>query len=106
MMPGEISPGGVGSGLYGLLMIAMIAVFLDGLMVGRTPEFLRKQIAARRMRMTHVALYCPLLPGHAVRPAHPPNARIGSATTRRALNPREIRVESARVPLPGRSTCR
>ena len=55
MMLGEISPGGVGSGLYGLLMIALIAVFLGGLMVGRTPEFLRKQIAARQM--THVALY-------------------------------------------------
>ena len=55
MMLGEISPGGVGSGLYGLLMVALIAVFLGGLMVGRTPEFLRKQITARQM--THVALY-------------------------------------------------
>ena len=55
MMLGEISPGGVGSGLYGLLMIALIAVFLGGLMVGRTPEFVRKQITARQM--THVALY-------------------------------------------------
>ena len=60
MMLGEISPGGVGSGLYGLLMIAMIAVFLGGLMVGRTPEFLRKQIAARQM--THAALYYPAMP--------------------------------------------
>jgi len=55
MMLGEISPGGVGSGLYGLLVVALIAVFLGGLMVGRTPEFLRKQITARQM--THVALY-------------------------------------------------
>jgi len=54
-MLGEISPGGIGSGLYGLLMVALIAVFLGGLMVGRTPEFLRKQITARQM--THVALY-------------------------------------------------
>jgi K+-transporting ATPase KdpA subunit len=55
MMLGEISPGGVGSGLYGLLMIAIIAVFLGGLMVGRTPEFLRKRIGGREM--TQVALY-------------------------------------------------
>lgn len=55
MMLGEISPGGVGSGLYGLLMIALIAVFLGGLMVGRTPEFLRKQISSHEMRQ--VALY-------------------------------------------------
>ena len=55
MMLGEVSPGGVGSGLYGLLMIAIIAVFLGGLMVGRTPEFLRKRIGGRQM--THVALY-------------------------------------------------
>jgi K+-transporting ATPase KdpA subunit len=55
MMLGEIAPGGVGSGLYSLLMIAMIAVFLGGLMVGRTPEFLRKRIGGREM--TQVALY-------------------------------------------------
>ena len=55
MMLGEIAPGGVGSGLYGLLMIALIAVFLGGLMVGRTPEFLRKRIGGREM--TQVALY-------------------------------------------------
>jgi K+-transporting ATPase ATPase A chain len=55
MMLGEIAPGGVGSGLYGLLMIALIAVFLGGLMVGRTPEFVRKRIGGREM--TQVALY-------------------------------------------------
>lgn len=55
MMLGEIAPGGVGSGLYGLLMVALIAVFLGGLMVGRTPEYLRKRIGGREM--TQVALY-------------------------------------------------
>jgi K+-transporting ATPase ATPase A chain len=55
MMLGEISPGGAGSGLYGLLMIAMLAVFLGGLMTGRTPEYLRKRIRSREI--TLVALY-------------------------------------------------
>jgi K+-transporting ATPase KdpA subunit len=55
MMLGEISPGGVGSGLYGLLMVVLIAVFLGGLMISRTPEDLGKRIRAPEMRM--VALY-------------------------------------------------
>ena len=55
MMLGEISPGGVGSGLYGLLMVVLIAGFLGGLMISRTPEFLRKRIRAPEMRM--IALY-------------------------------------------------
>ena len=44
MMLGEIAPGGVGSGLYGMLMLAVVTVFLSGLMVGRTPEYLGKKI--------------------------------------------------------------
>jgi K+-transporting ATPase KdpA subunit len=55
MMLGEISPGGVGSGLYGLLMVVLIAGFLGGLMISRTPEFLRKRIRAPEIRL--VALY-------------------------------------------------
>ncbi|MFZ0159890.1 MAG: potassium-transporting ATPase subunit KdpA [Kineosporiaceae bacterium] len=51
MMTGEIAPGGVGSGLYGMLMIAVIAVFVAGLMVGRTPEYLGKKIQAREMKL-------------------------------------------------------
>ena len=44
MMLGEVAPGGVGSGLYGMLMLAIVTVFLSGLMVGRTPEYLGKKI--------------------------------------------------------------
>ena len=55
MMLGEIAPGGVGSGLYGMLMLAILTVFLAGLMVGRTPEYLGKKIGQREIVL--VALY-------------------------------------------------
>ncbi|MFJ6530485.1 potassium-transporting ATPase subunit KdpA [Streptomyces longwoodensis] len=51
MMLGEIAPGGVGSGLYGMLIMAVIAVFIAGLMVGRTPEYLGRKIGAREMKL-------------------------------------------------------
>ncbi|MET0724772.1 MAG: potassium-transporting ATPase subunit KdpA, partial [Leifsonia sp.] len=51
MMLGEVAPGGVGAGLYGLLVIAIIAVFLAGLMVGRTPEYLGKKIGTREIKL-------------------------------------------------------
>jgi len=51
MMLGEVAPGGVGSGLYGLLILAVITVFVAGLMVGRTPEYLGKKIGAREMKL-------------------------------------------------------
>ncbi|MGV9420769.1 potassium-transporting ATPase subunit KdpA [Streptomyces sp. NPDC003674] len=51
MMLGEIAPGGTGSGLYGMLIMAVIAVFISGLMVGRTPEYLGKKIGAREMKL-------------------------------------------------------
>ncbi|MEU0270711.1 potassium-transporting ATPase subunit KdpA [Streptomyces sp. NPDC006307] len=51
MMLGEIAPGGVGSGLYGMLIMAVIAVFIAGLMVGRTPEYLGKKISTREIRL-------------------------------------------------------
>lgn len=60
MMLGEISPGGGGSGLYALIIVALIAVFLGGLMVGRTPEYLGKRI--RRREMTFLALYSLTMP--------------------------------------------
>jgi K+-transporting ATPase ATPase A chain len=53
---GEITPGGVGSGLYGMLMFAVIAVFIAGLMVGRTPEYLGKKIEPKEMKMAALAL--------------------------------------------------
>ncbi len=48
---GEIAPGGVGSGLYGMLIMAIIAVFIAGLMVGRTPEYLGKKIGTREIKL-------------------------------------------------------
>lgn len=60
MMLGEISPGGVGSGLYGMLMIAILSVFIAGLMVGRTPEYLGKRIGVKEI--TKVCLYILVMP--------------------------------------------
>ncbi|MEU2338575.1 potassium-transporting ATPase subunit KdpA [Streptomyces sp. NPDC013172] len=51
MQLGEIAPGGTGSGLYGMLIMAVIAVFIAGLMVGRTPEYLGKKIGAREIKL-------------------------------------------------------
>jgi potassium-transporting ATPase potassium-binding subunit len=51
MMLGEVAPGGVGAGLYGILVLAIIAVFVAGLMVGRTPEYLGKKIGPREMKL-------------------------------------------------------
>ena len=48
MMLGEVAPGGIGSGLYGMLVLAVVTVFVAGLMVGRTPEYLGKKIRAPR----------------------------------------------------------
>lgn len=60
MMLGEVTPGGVGSGLYGMLVMAVLAVFLAGLMVGRTPEYLGKKIG--RQQITLVGLYVLTMP--------------------------------------------
>jgi len=51
MMLGEIAPGGVGSGLYGMLVLAVITVFIAGLLVGRTPEYLGKKIGPREIKL-------------------------------------------------------
>ena len=53
---GEILPGGTGSGLYGMLVMAIITVFIAGLMVGRTPEYLGKKIEAREMKLAMLAV--------------------------------------------------
>ncbi|MFN8111241.1 MAG: potassium-transporting ATPase subunit KdpA [Thermoleophilia bacterium] len=56
MMLGEVSPGGVGSGLYTMLLFAVIAVFIAGLMIGRTPEYLGKRIRAREVKLSMLAV--------------------------------------------------
>lgn len=61
MQLGEVIFGGAGSGLYGLLMFAIVAVFLAGLMVGRTPEYLGKKIEAYEVKMAAIALLVPCL---------------------------------------------
>jgi K+-transporting ATPase ATPase A chain len=57
---GEIAPGGIGAGMYGLLILAIVTVFVGGLMVGRTPEYLGKKI--RPIEMKYAALYFLVLP--------------------------------------------
>ena len=59
-MLSEVSPGGVGSGLYGMLVLAILSVFIAGLMVGRTPEYLGKRIEPREMKL--VTLYILVVP--------------------------------------------
>ena len=54
MMLGEVAPGGVGSGLYGILIMAVVAVFIAGLMVGRTPEYLGKKLGAREVKLASI----------------------------------------------------
>jgi len=62
MMLGEISPGGTGSGLYTILIYAVIAVFIGGLMIGRTPEYLGKKIQAREVKLAGLgALVMPII---------------------------------------------
>jgi K+-transporting ATPase ATPase A chain len=62
MMTGEVIFGGPGSGLYGMLLLVVLAVFIAGLMVGRTPEYLGKQIQAHEVKLASVgALFVPLL---------------------------------------------
>ncbi|MBU3889622.1 potassium-transporting ATPase subunit KdpA [Methylosinus sporium] len=56
MLMGSIAPGGVGAGLYGFLVLVVIAVFVAGLMVGRTPEYLGKKIETREMKLAMLAV--------------------------------------------------
>jgi K+-transporting ATPase ATPase A chain len=60
IMLGEVDPGGVGTGLYGMLILVFITVFIAGLMVGRTPEYLGKKIRAREVKLA--AIYILILP--------------------------------------------
>lgn len=83
MQLGEVAPGGTGSGLYGILVLAVITVFVAGLMVGRTPEYLGKKITPREIKFAaSYFLVTPLivLLGTAVAMAMPPQ-RAGMANT-------------------------
>jgi potassium-transporting ATPase potassium-binding subunit len=83
MMLGEVVPGGVGAGLYGMLMLAVLTVFVGGLMVGRTPEYIGKKI--RPTEMKWAAAYILATPGSALIGAA---LSLGFAVPRRAiLNP-------------------
>ena len=62
MMLGEVAPGGVGSGLYGMLVLAVIAVFVGGLLIGRTPEYLGKKVGPREIKLASLyILVTPIL---------------------------------------------
>jgi K+-transporting ATPase ATPase A chain len=58
IMLGEIVVGGVGAGFYGILLFVIIALFVAGLMVGRTPEYLGKKLEAKEVKMTMLAVLC------------------------------------------------
>ena len=60
MQIGEVAPGGVGSGMYGMLAFVIIAVFVAGLMIGRTPEYLGKKIGAYEMKMASLMILIPV----------------------------------------------
>ncbi len=61
MQLGEVIFGGAGSGLYGMIMFAIVAVFVSGLMIGRTPEYLGKKIEAYEMKMVSITILIPPL---------------------------------------------
>jgi potassium-transporting ATPase potassium-binding subunit len=58
MMLGEVVPGGVGAGMYGMLVLAVVTVFIGGLMVGRTPEYLGKKIRPTEMKWASLYILC------------------------------------------------
>ena len=91
MQLGEVVFGGVGSGLYGMLVFAILAVFIAGLMIGRTPEYLGKKIEAFEMKMASIAILVTpflVLVGTAIARAAPTRARPASPTRARTASPR------------------
>ena len=89
MQLGEVIYGGVGSGLYGMLMFAIVAVFIAGLMVGRTPEYLGKKIEAYEMKMASIVILIPplvVLIGTAIAVAGP-GLHFADATTGEIKSP-------------------
>ena len=105
---GEVIYGGVGSGLYGMLAFVIVAVFVAGLMVGRTPEYLGKKIEAYEMKMASLILLIPVftaLVGTAIgvmtaagRPAISTPARMASP---RSCTPSPPPPAIMAAPLPG-----
>ena len=92
---GEIIFGGVGSGLYGMLLFAIVAVFVAGLMVGRTPEYLGKKIEAKEVKMAMLAIL--ILPLSILGfTAH----RHGASTPASPVPPTRARTASARSSTP------
>ena len=101
---GEIIFGGVGSGLYGMLLFAVLAVFIAGLMVGRTPEYLGKKIEAKKVKMAMLAIL--ILPNVDPR-LERARERAAQRRARRARQPGPARVPrdySTRTPRPPATT--
>ena len=94
MKLGEISPGGVGVGLNGLLFLAILSVFIAGLMVGRTPEYLGKKIQAAEIKL--VAIYILIMPA-LVMCFVAGSTFVGSVQQRLHLQPRPPRLQRAAV---------
>ena len=109
MQLGEVIFGGVGSGLYGMLVFAIVAVFIAGLMVGRTPEYLGKKIGAFEMKMAALAILFPcamVLLGTAVGVIAVPQGERRSSIPARTVSakccmPSRRPGTTTAVPLPG-----
>ena len=99
MALGEVTFGGVGSGLYGILGFAIVAMFVSGLMVGRTPEYLGKKLEAREVKMTMLALlsYSLSILGWTALAAAVPQGLAGLRTPARTGSARSS-VPSPRLP--------
>ena len=104
MQLGEIIVGGVGAGLYGMLIFVLVAIFIAGLMVGRTPEYVGKKIEAREVKLAMLAiLSLPLaMLGFTAIAVVLPNASHRLPTPGRTASPRS----STPIPRPPRTTAR
>ena len=105
---GEIIVGGVGSGLYGMLLFVIVAIFVAGLMVGRTPEYVGKKIEAKEVKMAMLAiLVLPLMylgwtaVAEWCRPPSPPSNNPGRTASPRCSMPTSRRPATTAPPLPG-----
>ena len=96
MAIGEVVFGGVGSGLYGMIFYVVIAVFIGGLMVGRTPEYLGKKIGARQVKIVVIAVLVPFL----VALAFTAVAVVTTARSRGTAEQRTARVQRDLLCIP------